>query len=99
MNWDRVADWGWGLVLLVLGGVGTVFSKWVSMLHKHEKQLVLLENGQQLRIQTDRAMVESMATLSAKIESNRQESSERMDALRRDIRDDIKTMLDLARDK
>ena len=40
---DRVIEWGWSVVLLVLGGVATLFSRWISMLHKHEKQLTLLQ--------------------------------------------------------
>jgi hypothetical protein len=83
MSWEELRQWGWSLVLLVLGGIGTVFTRWISMLHKHEKQLVILENGQQLRVQTDRQMLESVATLSTKIESN--------------LREDFKTLLEFAR--
>lgn len=94
---EKVADWGWSLVLLALGGIGTVFSRWVSMIHKHEKQLVILEQTQQTRLQTDRTMVEGMASLGTKIEANRQEAMERMDALRRDLREDFKTLIEFAR--
>ena len=46
---DRIIDWGWSVVLLVLGAVGTLVSRWLSMIHKHEKQLILLEAEQATR--------------------------------------------------
>jgi hypothetical protein len=94
---DRLAEWGWGLVLLVLGGVGTLFTRWISMLHKHEKQLTLLEREITHRTEASTAVVANLGALNTRLDLHQQQSNERMEALRRDLRDDFKMLLDFAR--
>lgn len=93
--WERFQDWGWSLVLLVLGAVGSLFARWVSMLNKHEKQLAIIEHEQQVRIAASTEMVKSVSDMNARLELHRKESIDRMDALRRDLRDDFKTLIEM----
>lgn len=91
---EKIVDWGWSLVLLVLGAVGTMTSRWLSMLHKHEKQLILLEADQANRTAVAQSMMQSMAEMNTRLEVHRKESVDRMEALRRDLRDDFKTLIE-----
>jgi len=91
---DRIIDWGWSVVLLVLGAVGTLVSRWLSMIHKHEKQLILLEAEQATRLAANEAMVKNLADLNARLDLHRQESMGRMDSLRRELREDFKTLIE-----
>lgn len=95
--WERIVDWGWGVVLLALGGIGTLFTRWISMLHKHEKQLVLLENEQANRIAASASLVQNMTEINTRLELHRKESLDRMDSLRRELREDFRTLIELAR--
>ncbi len=96
---DKVIDWGWSVVLLVLGGVATLFSRWISMLHKHEKQLVLLQAEMSNRTVANNDMVKSLAEMNTRLDYHRKESSERLEALRRELRDDFKTLIEFAREQ
>lgn len=91
---ERFYEWGWSLVLLVLGGVATLTSRWLSMLHKHEKQLVLLEVEQATRLAANEAMVKNLAEMNTRLDLHRQESITRMESLRRELRDDFKTLIE-----
>ena len=92
--WERVQEWGWSLVLLVVGGIGTLVSRWISMLHKHEKQLILLQAEQAARTAAVSSIGESLASLNTRLDDHRKESADRIDALRRDLRDDFKTLIE-----
>ena len=95
MNWgEKLADWGWGLVLIVVGGVGTAISRWISMLHKHEKHLILLQAEQATRTTAVADIGKSLTALGVRLDDHRKESADRMDALRRDLRDDFKTLIE-----
>lgn len=95
MNWgERAAEWGWTLVLLVIGGIGTLVSRWISMLHKHERQLVLLTSEQEARTKAVEGLVASVGQINTRLDEHRRESSERLDALRRDLRDDFRTLIE-----
>lgn len=96
---DRVIEWGWSIVLLVLGGVATIFSRWISMLHKHEKQLVLLQSEMSTRSVANADMVKSLTEMNTRLDFHRKESSERLEALRRELREDFKTLIEFAREQ
>ena len=96
---DRVIEWGWSVVLLVLGGVATLFSRWISMLHKHEKQLTLLQAEMATRTAANNDMVKSLTEMNTRLDYHRKESSERLEALRRELRDDFKTLIEFAREQ
>ena len=96
---DRVIEWGWSIVLLVLGGVATIFSRWISMLHKHEKQLVLLQSEMSTRSVANADMVRSLTEMNTRLDFHRKESSERLEALRRELREDFKTLIEFAREQ
>lgn len=92
--WERIAEWGWSVVLLLIGGLVTLLTKWVSMLHKHEKQLALLEYDHRNRIETNAALLKAIAEANGRLEAHRKESLERMDALRRELRQDFQTLIE-----
>lgn len=92
--WEKVSDWGWSLVLLVLGGAATIFTRWLSMLHKHEKQLAILEHEQASRLAANDQMVRNVAEMNTRLEVHRKESMDRMDALRRELREDFNTLIE-----
>lgn len=92
--WEKIQEWGWSLVLLALGAVGTLLSRWISMLHKHEKQLAIIEHEQQARIAASTEMVKSLSDMNARLEVHRKESMDRIDSLRRDLREDFKTLIE-----
>ncbi len=96
---DRVIEWGWSVVLLVLGGVATLFSRWISMLHKHEKQLTLLQAEMTTRTAANNDMVKSLTEMNTRLDYHRKESGERLEALRRELRDDFKTLIEFAREQ
>ena len=92
--WERVQEWGWSIVLLALGAVGSLFTRWISMLHKHEKQLAIIEHEQQVRLAASAEMVRSLGDMNTRLEIHRKESMDRIDALRRDLREDFKTLIE-----
>lgn len=93
--WEKVQEWGWSLVLLTLGAVGTLLSRWISMLNKHEKQLAIIEYEQKARIAASNEMVKSITDMNTRLEVHRRESMDRIDALRRDLREDFKTLIEM----
>jgi len=97
MPWhERLADWGWGIVLLIMGGVGTIMTRWVSMIHKHEQHIALLQQEMASRQSANGDVLRMVADVGHRLDLHRQESVERMDALRRDMKEDIKTLIELA---
>ncbi len=64
------------------------------MLHKHEKQLAIIEHEQQVRIAANSEIVRSVVDMNARLEVHRKESMDRMDSLRRDLREDFKTLIE-----
>ncbi len=92
--WEKIQEWGWSVVLLALGAVGSLFTRWISMLHKHEKQLAIIEHEQQVRIAANSEIVRSVVDMNARLEVHRKESMDRMDSLRRDLREDFKTLIE-----
>ena len=96
---ERFIDWGWSLVLLALGSVGALLSRWISMLHKHEKQLVILQSEMTTRTAANTDMVRSLTEMNTRLDYHRKESSERMEALRRELREDFKTLIEFAREQ
>ena len=96
---EKVIDWGWSLVLLALGAVGSIVARWTSMLHKHEKQLIMLQAEQATRLSANEAMVQNLASMNTRLDYHRKESSERLEALRRELREDFKTLIEFAREQ
>jgi len=94
---ERLADWGWALVLLVLGGAGGLFTRWISMLHKHDRQLAIIEKDMLDRDASRTEVVRSMASMNERFDLHRKESLEAMAALRRELREDFKTLIEFAR--
>lgn len=92
---DKLADWGWSIVLLLIGVAITLMTKWISMLHKHEKQLAILEYDHKNRIETNTQLLKSAAEMNLRLEAHRKESMDRMDALRRELRTDFQTLIEL----
>lgn len=64
------------------------------MLHKHEKQLILLQAEQSARTNAVSEIAKNISTLNIRLDDHRKESAERIDALRRDLRDDFKTLIE-----
>lgn len=69
------------------------------MLHKHEKQLVILQAEQATRQNANEAMVRSLTEMNTRLDFHRKESSERLEALRRELREDFKTLIEFAREQ
>lgn len=88
--WERVADWGWSIVLLLIGTAMTLFAKWVNMVHRHDKILAVLEEDRKERS----TVLENIADVSERLESHRKESLDRMDSLRRELRQDFQTLIE-----
>lgn len=92
---DKIADWGWSVVLLLIGVAITLMTKWISMLHKHEKQLAILEYDHKNRIETNTQLLKTVAEMNLRLEAHRKESMDRMDALRRELRTDFQTLIEM----
>jgi hypothetical protein len=69
------------------------------MLHKHEKQLVILQSEMTTRTAANTDMVRSLTEMNTRLDYHRKESSERMEALRRELREDFKTLIEFAREQ
>ena len=92
---EKIADWGWSIVLLLIGVTMTVLTRWIAMLHRHDKQLAILENDHKNRIETNAALVRNVAEVQARLEVHRKESLDRMDSLRRELRNDFQLLIEL----
>lgn len=69
------------------------------MLHKHEKQLTILQSEQVTRQVANEAMVRNLTEMNTRLDYHRKESSERLEALRRELREDFKTLIEFAREQ
>lgn len=91
----KLADWGWSVVLLLIGVMTTLLTRWISMLHKHERQLAILEYDQKVRAETSTTLLRTVSEMNKLIESQRRETIERMDSMRREMREDFQTLIQL----
>lgn len=94
---DRFLEWVGAATIAILGGAIVAIRRWISMLHKHEQQIALLQQNSTHQQETNTAVLRAIGEVRDVQEANRKEAAERLDSLKMEIRDDIGHLISLIR--
>lgn len=84
INWvEKVADWGWAVLLAVFAALGGGYIKLWRQHDRHHERLKALEDHHNERVR-------QVDHLTRTVEANRIEVSDKLDALGREIRQDLR---------
>lgn len=92
---DKFVEWAGGVSIAVVGGLIVALRRWISMLHKHEQQIALLQQSSLHQQETNNRLLEALAGVKEGVEQNRTEAASRMDSIRIEIREDINRLMNL----
>jgi len=90
----RLVDWAWMIVAAAFAWVYRKVQVWEKTMRRSEHRIDTLERDLQHNTQTSGMILKDIRDLSERLEMHRTESADRLEAFRRELRDDYRHLMD-----
>lgn len=90
----KLMDMAWVAVLGALAYIGRKIGGWESYMRENRARIELLESEVKMRQENAIQILKEISELQGRVEAHRIESSNRMDSMRAEIREDYRHLMD-----